>query len=203
VSYNHVMDVETDPVESEPWCTQEEFWRFCQEHEDDLHHYELLNGRIVMNPPAGWPHGGGTGLLTVIHTFVRSHRLGSVLSFVQGFEFPTGDTVAPDIAFVSKERWHAAPRPKSRRFLKMVPDLVVELLSGSTSSRDRGEKKGIYERNGVLEYWIVSLEKPEIARFVLRDSSYGMPTVFGMDDTFESVILEGLRFSVRDILPQE
>jgi Uma2 family endonuclease len=39
--------------------------------------------------------------------------------------------------------------------LRIVPDLVVEVLSRKTASQDPGEKKAIYERNGVREYWLV------------------------------------------------
>lgn len=36
-----------------------------------------------------------------------------------------------------------------------VPDLVVEILSPSTRKRDLTEKKDVYARNGVDEYWII------------------------------------------------
>jgi Uma2 family endonuclease len=86
---------------------------------------------------------------------VKQRRNGKVLDSSQGFELPSGDTVEPDHSFVSNERWDAAPAPKLGEFLKVVPDLVVEVLSQKTASQDRGEKKAIYERNGVREYWLV------------------------------------------------
>jgi Uma2 family endonuclease len=47
----------------------------------------------------------------------------------------------------------------------VVPDLVVEVLSRSTKTRDRGEKKAIYEANGVIEYWLVDLERRTLTVF--------------------------------------
>jgi Uma2 family endonuclease len=39
--------------------------------------------------------------------------------------------------------------------LKGAPDLVVEILSPTTASRDTGLKRLVCERQGVAEYWIV------------------------------------------------
>lgn len=36
-----------------------------------------------------------------------------------------------------------------------APDLVVEILSPSTSKKDLNEKFALYERSGVREYWVV------------------------------------------------
>jgi Uma2 family endonuclease len=36
-----------------------------------------------------------------------------------------------------------------------VPDLIVEILSPSTSKKDLNEKFGLYEKHGVKEYWVV------------------------------------------------
>jgi Uma2 family endonuclease len=36
-----------------------------------------------------------------------------------------------------------------------APDLVVEILSPSTSRKDQKEKFDLYERHGVREYWVV------------------------------------------------
>ena len=53
-----------------------------------------------------------------------------------------------------------------------VPDLVVEVLSPSTMTRDRGIKKDTYEKAGVKEYWIVSPEEKSIEVYHLRESRF-------------------------------
>lgn len=50
------------------------------------------------------------------------------------------------------------------------PDLVVEILSPSTASRDLNEKYRIYEAYGVTEYWIVHPEEKTVTIHV-RDGS--------------------------------
>ncbi len=95
----------------------------------DEHHYEPLSGRIVMTPPAGWPHGNVEARLVArISAAAAPHALGGseqglVFGSSQGFELPTGDTVEPDASYVSRERWRAAPTPEHGKFLAVVPAL--------------------------------------------------------------------------------
>ena len=53
-----------------------------------------------------------------------------------------------------------------------APDLVVEVLSKSTSARDKGIKKDLYEMIGVKEYWIVSVAERTIEVYYLIDGKY-------------------------------
>jgi Uma2 family endonuclease len=167
----------------------------------DINHYELLNGRVVMTPPAGYPHGEiGGALQFVLSSHVRPRGLGKVFDSSQGFRLPTGDTVEPDHSLVSNERWTAMGAPVRGEFLRVVPDLLVEVLSRSTRSRDRGEKKGIYERNGAREYRLVDPVAGEITVFVARDGRFGEGRVYGDGERVRSEILEGLEEDVATLV---
>ncbi|MBM3275367.1 MAG: Uma2 family endonuclease, partial [Candidatus Sericytochromatia bacterium] len=75
--------------------TQEEFAVWVDERQeiDHLTHYEFLNGRVVMNPPAGFPHGStGSRLQHLLTNQVFANHLGEVFDASQGFELPSGDT---------------------------------------------------------------------------------------------------------------
>ena len=61
------------------------------------------------------------------------------------------DVVQPDLIFVSRERKHVITDAN----IQGAPDLVVEILSPSTASRDWRDKLDLYERHGVAEYWLV------------------------------------------------
>lgn len=69
-------------------------------------------------------------------------------------------------------------------------------ISPSTASRDRGEKKAIYERNGVAEYWIVDAAARRVTRFDLRDGRFGTPVMFEQNASFESALLAELRLDL-------
>jgi Uma2 family endonuclease len=94
--------------------TQKEFKRWLDERpRSDINHYELLRGRIVMSLPAGWPHGSvETNISTPLTNFVRTRGLGIVLGSGAGYDLPSGDTVEPDISFMSADRFAAGPEPQ-------------------------------------------------------------------------------------------
>ncbi len=103
--------------------TQDEFRRWLDERPSaDINHYELIGGRIVMTPPAGWPHGRiGARLVMCIGSYVSTATLGIVLDSSAGFDLPSGDTVEPDVSFVSNERLAAGPPPEHGKLLRIVP----------------------------------------------------------------------------------
>lgn len=196
-----IAPMRTLSFESCESMTQPEFaeWVARQEARDD-NHYELLNARVVMEPPARWPHGRvGGRLLQDLGVYVRKHDLGDVLDASQGYELPSGDTVQPDIAFVSRERWAESTPPEVGKFLRVVPDLIVEILSPSTASRDRGEKRAIYERNGVREYWLVDPRALRVTCFRRRGDRFDGGEILGAGDELACEAIAGLILSVADV----
>jgi Uma2 family endonuclease len=162
----HAMATEHESAPAKP-LTQAEFRAWLDERpSSDLGHYELLNGQIVVSPPAGWPHGQiGVNVTLALRQHADRHQLGRVLDSSAGFDLPSGDTLEPDASLVSTARWNAAPAPVFGQFLKVVPDLVVEILSPSTRRRDLREKKDVYARNGVDEYWVIDPRAASITVF--------------------------------------
>ncbi len=53
-----------------------------------------------------------------------------------------------------------------------APDFIVEILSPSTASKDLTHKKNLYEKHGVKEYWVVSIEERTLIRYVLDYEKY-------------------------------
>ena len=200
--YNGVM-AHAITFESTRTLSQAAFRSFVEGRaRKDDYHYELLNGRIVMNPPAGYPHGRIEHRVQLVLGRLATQRgLGEVFGSSQGYELPSGDTVEPDGSFVSAERWSRMPPPEEGEFLRVVPDLVVEILSLSTGSHDRGEKKAIYERNGVREYWLLDWRARELIVFHLSGDRYDPGTVFGEKERARSAVLPGLDFPVGELLP--
>jgi Uma2 family endonuclease len=160
--------------------TQDEFRRWLDERpSSDINHYELIGGRIIMTPPAGWPHGRiGARLARYIDQAASAAKLGIALDSSAGFDLPSGDTVEPDVSFISNERFAAGPPPERGKFLRIVPTLVGEILSRSTARRDRTKKKAVYARNGVAEYWIIDPDARSVTVHVLVGREYDVGRTF-------------------------
>ena len=131
---------------------------------------ELVRGVLVVREPAGYRHGEvAMNLATAVHSFVRAHRLGSVLAAETGFKlFSNPDTVrAPDVAFIRADR---VPSPPPRGFPAMAPDLAVEVLSPDDRPGELLKKVADWLNAGVLLVWVVDPVR-RVARVHRRDGT--------------------------------
>jgi len=100
---------------------------------------------------------------------------------------PTGLYTYPDIVVVCGE---AQFDPKDRDTI-MNPTAIIEILSPSTESYDRGSKFRQYQQvESLKEYILVSQEEPVCERFVRQDDgSWNLTSLIGLTEsfTFQSV----------------
>jgi len=101
--------------------------------------------------------------------------------------------VQPDILFVATEHLSII-----RDQVWGAPDLVVEVLSPGTESRDRNEKLGWYRQYGVREYWIVDLAE-ECVTVVDFPAGAADARVFDRSSTMRSSILPEFEAAVHVI----
>lgn len=127
---------------------------------DDAHGYELVDGRLVKMAPTGGLHGYSTlGLSAALRVYVDEHALGAAFGAETGFlvsrpEEP--DTVlALDAAFVRAERLPPSGDPAWLGFLRLAPDLVIEVVSPSQYGPEMAEKAKRWLVAGARLVWIV------------------------------------------------
>ena len=74
---------------------------------------------------------------------------------------------------------------------KGAPDLIIEILSPSTASKDMKEKFFLYEKHGVKEYWLVEpLDKFIMVYSLQENTKYGRAVTYTKDDKIESGVLK-------------
>ena len=127
---------------------------------DDGNRYEAIEGNLYMTPaPSILHHRLTRALYEALRPLLAAPKRGELFWAPVGVEFPsTGEGVQPDLFFVSDEYRGII----GEHGIVGAPDLVVEILSPSTASRDRGIKRRLYERQGVREYWIVDPDEMAI-----------------------------------------
>ena len=130
---------------------------------------EKINGVIYnMSPSPSYTHGI---INSNIHTIIKQGLKGSLcLVSIENLDFKyhpdeNDDYLCPDIMVIC-DRKHLKGGTYSG-----VPKFIAETLSHSTAKRDRTEKKDIYEKSGVEEYWIVS-PQGSVEIYYLQDGKY-------------------------------
>jgi Uma2 family endonuclease len=152
---------------------------------------ELVAGEILVTPAPGLPHQRAVlSLALSLTAWADRESAGEVLVAPVDLYLPSGDVVQPDLVFVSGAR-----RAILTDQVRGVPDLVVEVLSPSSSARDRDVKRELYARNGVPEYWIVDPLAHTIEVLRHAQGRYGRDGLYGGADRLISASLPGLSLS--------
>ena len=158
--------------------------------------YELLDGELVLVASPNEEHQfASVKLVSLMYPYVASRDLGWVFHAPFDIVFSDKEVVQPDLMFISKEREHI----RSAANVRGAPDMVVEILSPSSSRRDWKYKRGLYAKYGVKEYWIVDPVNRIVSAMLLRDGVLEIAGAYVEGDTLSSVALEGFEVGVSEI----
>ena len=158
--------------------------------------YQLLDGELIMAAAPNEPHQRAQAELGFyLMGFVKANNLGRVYFAPTDVALSDTDVVQPDLLFVSNERLHIITRANIRG----APDLVVEILSPSTSSYDNGYKRALYAKHGVKEYWMMGTEPGCVTVLLLGDGGFEVVATYGEGDTLVSPTLPGFSVRIDDI----
>jgi Uma2 family endonuclease len=157
--------------------------------------YELIEGELVEMSPTGGLHSEiEVTISALLWLHVRQHKLGRVVGGEAGF-YVRGDehTVrGADVAFISTAK--VPPEGLPTGFLKIAPDLVVEVVSPNDRGTEIVEKVGEWLAFGVAAVWVVYPNTRSVHVYTDPRSS----RIFSADDTLEgSGALAGFSTPVR------
>jgi Uma2 family endonuclease len=118
---------------------------------------ELVRGRVVREPAAGFEHGRLAATVAVLLSrFVEERRLGVVVGAETGFVLADAPPVvrAPDAAFVAAARLPVGTTA-IKGFARLAPDLAVEIVSPSNTAAEIRDKVRDYLAAGVRLVWVL------------------------------------------------
>ncbi len=157
---------------------------------------EFVDGEVVLHSPArNWHLYASKHLIVLLHSWVTRHTRGLVQIEKALCIFDRND-YEPDIVYFGPAK-AALIRRDTLKF--PVPDFVVEILSESTESRDRGVKFDDYAAHGVQEYWIVDPDEETIEQYLLSsEGTYNLKLKSASGD-IASTVIQGFVIPIRAV----
>jgi Uma2 family endonuclease len=148
--------------------------------------------------PIGFAHGRDNALLASVVSLYGTLKNLPFLSITNGSFRAVGERECqPDLAFYLGAALPNIPRSNSPVDVNLYepPTLAIE-VSSTTLSDDLGQKRLLYERLGVAEYWVVSVEAVTVIAFEIAGGGSRQIQISAvLPDLPISVIEEALRRS--------
>ena len=130
---------------------------------------QLINNQLIMAAAPLDIHQHVLGdIFFELTMFVKKNKLGQTRVATYDVYLSGRNVFQPDICFIANENLYKIEEDG----LHGAPDLVIELLSPSTSKYDLDDKKDVYERYGVKEYFIIDPVTKSNAHFWLINGEY-------------------------------
>ncbi|MEE8410546.1 MAG: Uma2 family endonuclease [Myxococcota bacterium] len=136
---------------------------------DDGFRYEVIDGDLIVTPAPSTLHQAiSKRLQMALMLQIEQPGHGVVFNAPIDVIFTSTRTVQPDLLVVATPRRNIV----TQRGIEGPPDLIVEIGSPTTESRDRGVKLKLYATEGVREYWIVDPEAHVVEVLALGETGY-------------------------------
>lgn len=179
---------------SKPRFLAEDIW----DTPDDGNRYEVIDGELYVSPPPVREHQHASGELQYrIRHYLEENPIGLLYTAPFGVILTGLNGVQPDLVYVSNEHQEVL----TDQGVSGAPDLVVEILSPSTRSRDLGIKLRAYQAAGVPNYWVADPRSRTLEERILGEDGYGPPTVYRVGETFQPALFPGLSVQVARLWP--
>ena len=154
---------------------------------------ELIGGTLVEKPMGFWEGQIAAQLIILLGNFVRPRSLGSIFAPDSTMRMQSGHVRLPDVSFIAKDRL-----PKTKQAIPTIaPDLAVEVLSESNTSREIAMKLDEFFQSGTRLAWVIDPEPRAVA--IYHDA--GEPTTVldeqGMLDG--EAVLPGLSIAIAEL----
>jgi Uma2 family endonuclease len=175
-----------------PKLTYEEF----RQLPDDGKRYELVCGKVHVTPAPATRHQAIVQNLSGnLWPFVIKNRLGEVWTAPLDVRLAGETALQPDLIFISNARAGIIQVD----WIEGAPDLVVEVLSPSTTAFDRATKRPIYAEAGVSEFWLIDPQAKTLEVLKLQGKKYFVDATLAGDQILTSDLFPGWQLPLRDL----
>ena len=135
--------------------SDDEYWSFCGANRD-LRIERSPDGEIVILPL----NGGESAYRTTevageLFSWARRDGRGKAFGPSVQYFLPDGSGRSPDTSWVSNESIEHLTKQQRRKFLRLTPEFVIEVLSPTDRLKQAKEKMELWIANGVELGWLI------------------------------------------------
>src|SRR5882757_2364630 len=135
--------------------SDEEYLAFCEAN-PDLRIERTAHGEIVIVPPAGLESDyQNADVIRQLAEWARRTGRGKAFGSSAEFLLPDGAALSPDAAWVSDERLATISKEQRRKFPRLCPEFVVEIMSPTDRLPAATRKMREWIANGVELGWLI------------------------------------------------
>lgn len=142
-------------LNSERPLTDDEYWDFCQAN-PDLRIERSAQGEIILVPPAGWESDyREADVVAQLGNWAKRDQGGKAFGSTAQYFLPNGAGRSPDAAWVSNGKIAGLSKAERKKFVRVVPEFVIEVMSPSDRLKAAKEKMQEWISNGVELGWLI------------------------------------------------
>lgn len=163
------------------YVTAEEFFQLPESNQ----FIELIDGEIIMSPSPVPEHQDVILSTGILFRQAAKERGGRVFVSPMDVYLDETNVPQPDVIYLAPNSRCAVEAKR----LVGIPELLVEVISSGSVTRDRRDKFQLYERFGVLEYWLIDPRDQTVEVWQWKDGRFVRLNLFIPGETFESVLV--------------
>lgn len=140
----------------------DQYFEFCMAN-PDVRFERSAQGEITIVPPAGGESSfQNMEVGAQLRDWSRRNRRGRAFDASVEFILPTGAALSPDASWVSNERLRKLPKQQLRKFPRLTPEFVVEVMSPTDRLKSTQKKMQEWLRGGVELAWLIQPDEKAV-----------------------------------------
>lgn len=135
-----------------------QYLEFCRAN-PDLRCERTAEGKVIIVPPVGAEGAYRSGeAFRMLANWARNNGSGKVFDSSAEFLLPDGSALSPDASWVSDESLSRLNRQARKKFPRLPPEFVIEVMSPSDRLKAAKAKMEVWIANGVQLAWLIDAD---------------------------------------------
>lgn len=163
--------------------------------ETDLFIYELINGELMRKQaPQPLHQKISRRVSAAFEVFLAKNPIGEFFYAPIDVFFDNYNNAQPDLLFVNNDRSFIIDLKNG---IMGAPDLIVEIISPSSIKIDRFDKKEMYKKFAVKEYWLIDPKNQTDEIYVFENDDYKLHQFLEIEGAIKSTIMKDLDMDIK------